>query len=344
MSAANKPKNTEKKQNTSFTEFVRWMYLRNKLRRRYSRDNVRAAQKRQRITAACFLLLLTLLLSVSMSYTHLHNTDNVTAVALPPAPNTQDIIGNPALDLDTVTCDVQVTIGGGTPVSWNTAAMTVADVLADIGYCENPDDIITPAPDTVVTQDMAITVTLVSYEESEEIAPIPYETEYIDVQTIPRGSTVRVSYGTEGVAKQQQRRRYENGTLVETEVLASETVTAPTNEVLQRGVGGIVSGKHGSFNFSYYIDVTATAYGDYDEPRLTYSGTLAQEGVIAVDPNVIPLGTKVYVKGDYGDYGYCSADDIGSGINGYHIDIFMECSREEMMQFGIRKMRVYILD
>ena len=143
---------------------------------------------------------------------------------------------------------------------------------------------------------------------------------------------------------QLQRRRYENGTLSATEVLSSETVTEPVNEVLQRGVGGVVSGKDGSFSFSYYIDVTATAYGGYDEPRLTYSGTPAREGVIAVDPTVIPLGTKVYVKGNYGDYGYCSADDIGSGIKGFHIDIFMECSIEEMFQFGIRRMRVYILD
>jgi len=332
------------KKNTTLPEFLRWMYLRHKLRRRYSRDNVRSCRRTQKWTAACFLLLTTVLLSAAMSYTRLHYSRTETVIPLEHTEAPFAPIGNPALALDAVTCDVTVTIGTGSPVHWNTAAMTVSDVLSDIGYTENPDDLITPAPETVVTQDMEITVVLVTFEESEEVAAIPYGTEYRDVQTIPRGTTTRISYGTEGVARQQQRRRYENGVLADTEVLSSETITEPVNEVLERGVGGVVSGKHGSFNFSYYIDVTATAYGDYDEPRLTYSGTLAQEGVIAVDPTVIPLGTKVYVKGDYGDYGYCSADDIGSGIKGYHIDIFMECSRAEMLEFGIRKMRVYILD
>jgi len=340
---AKQPQSPQKNKSTTLPEFLRWLYRRNKLRRRYSRDSYRCARRGQRWYAAVFALLMTVFLSAGMTYTRLHYDPNPVVVALPKQQLSAPI-GNPALAMDAVTYDVTVTIGTGTPVHWNTAAMTVSDVLADIGYTENPDDVITPSPETVVTQDTEITVVLVTYEESEEVAAIPYHTEYLDVRTIPKGKTARVSYGVEGVAKQLQRRRYENGVLADTEVLSSETVTEPVNEVLQRGVGGIVSGKHGSFNYSYYIDVTATAYGDYDEPRYTYSGTLAQEGVIAVDPTVIPLGTKVYVKGDYGDYGYCSADDIGSGIKGFHIDIFMECSREEMLEFGIRKMRVYILE
>lgn len=114
--------------------------------------------------------------------------------------------------------------------------------------------------------------------------------------------------------------------------------------MLRRGVGGVVYGNAGAYRYSYYIDCTATAYGGYEETRYTYSGTVAKEGVIAVDPDVIPLGTKVYVKGSYGDYGVCSADDIGSGIKGNHIDIFMDASIEVMMEFGFRNMRVYILE
>lgn len=336
-------KSKSKQQHTTFPEFIRWLYKRSKLRRHYTRDTIRTFSRIRNWSAVCFMILMTVLLSEAILYTRLHASQTQTEIPLIQSEQAAPV-GNPALALDAVTSDVTVTIGAGTPVHWNTSAMTVSDVLRDLGYKENPDDIISPEPQTVITQDMAISVVLVTYEESEEIAPIPYDTEYRDVQTIPRGTTARVSYGTEGVAKQLQRRRYENGELVHTEILSSETITAPTNEVLQRGVGGIVSGKDGSFSFSYYIDVTATAYGGYNEPRLTYSGTPAREGVIAVDPTVIPLRTKVYVKGDYGDYGYCSADDIGSGIKGYHIDIFMECSVAEMYQFGIRRMRVYILD
>lgn len=326
----------------TFTELLRWLYRRHKLRRRYSADDQRVAVRRQYTAAAVFFLVLTLTLASVMTYLRLHYDTSHAVISLP----AQEISagGNPMLSAEEVTCSVSVTIGTTPTFQWHTPAMTVADMLADVGYTYNPDDIITPAPETVVEEGMQIDVVLVTFEESTEIVPVPYGTTYEDVQTIPRGTTERVSYGTDGIAQQVQRRRYENGTLTTTEVLSAETVTEPINEVLRRGVGGTVSGKHGTFSFSYYIDVTATAYGDYDEPRYTYTGTLARAGVIAVDPTVIPLGSKVYVKGAYGDYGYCSADDIGSGIKGNHIDIFMECSREEMMEFGIRNMRVYILD
>ncbi len=340
-----KKKNTGKpgQNNTSFAEFVRWMYRRSKLRRRYSRDDVTGARRRQYLCGVGFLVLLTVVIASSITYTRLHFSHEQTQIALPDPP-LSPVIANPALTPDSIGADVTVILGTEAPVTHTVTAAAVADILADLGCTYSDADIVTPSPDTVITDDTEIRVVYVTYEESEEIAPIPYGTVYEDIQTIPRGSTVRVSYGEDGVARQMQRRRYENGVLADTEVLSSVTVSEPIDEVLQRGIGGIVSGKHGSFRYSYYIDVTATAYGDYDEPRLTYSGTLAQAGVIAVDPTVIPLGTKVYVKGDYGDYGYCSADDIGSGIKGHHIDIFMECSREEMLQFGIRKMRVYILE
>lgn len=330
-------------QNMSLKDFLRWMYRRSKLRRRYSGDIVWKAKRTQRITAVCFLALLTVVLSLSLTYTRLHFSLEQTEIPLAAAP-TPTLVANPTLAPENVGTAVTVICGTEEPVLHTVSAASVDDILARLGYTYSADDIVTPTPDTVITDAAEIRIVYVTYEESEEIAPIPYGTVYEDIQTIPRGSTVRVSYGEDGVARQMQRRRYENGTLAETEVLSSVTITEPTDEVLQRGVGGIVSGKHGSFSYSYYLDVTATAYGDYDEPRLTYTGTLAQAGVIAVDPTVIPLGTKVYVKGDYGDYGYCSADDIGSGIKGHHIDIFMECSREEMFEFGIRRMRVYILD
>lgn len=61
--------------------------------------------------------------------------------------------------------------------------------------------------------------------------------------------------------------------------------------------------------------------------------------VIAVDPNIIPLGTKVYVEG----YGYAIAADTGGAIRGHKIDIFMP-SRQQALQWGRRIVRVTILN
>ncbi len=337
---------TGKKDDMTLKELLQWLHRRHKLRRRYERDVGRAARKHQTVTAAVFALLVTFALALSMTYAKLHT--------VPPGQDdggTQTLtlygdhpVTNPALQIDEMRCTVNVKLGAEDAFSWETPAVTVADLLADVGYTASPDDIINVPVDTVVEDGMAVVVTCVTFEESAEVVSVPYKTIYKDVQTIPKGETKRVSYGTEGVARQLQKKRYENGVYVSAEVLSEEVVTAPVDEVLQRGVGGTVTGKDGTFAFSYYIDCTATAYGGYDEPRYTYTGTLAKEGVIAVDPDVIPLGSKVYVKGNYGDYGVCSADDIGSGIKDYHIDIFMDATYEEMREFGIRNMCVYFIE
>ena len=70
--------------------------------------------------------------------------------------------------------------------------------------------------------------------------------------------------------------------------------------------------------------------------RMTSSGNLAQERhTIATDPSVIPEGTKVEINGIV-----YTAEDIGGGVRGNHIDIFYE-SHEECLQFGVRYAEVY---
>ena len=67
--------------------------------------------------------------------------------------------------------------------------------------------------------------------------------------------------------------------------------------------------------------------------------------VIAVDPNVIPLGTKVYVEGLNGaaDYGYAIAADTGSAINSLKVDLYMD-THEKAYQWGRKSVKVYVVD
>jgi len=71
---------------------------------------------------------------------------------------------------------------------------------------------------------------------------------------------------------------------------------------------------------------------------VTFSGLPARVGVVAVDPNVIPIFTKLYIVG----YGFAIAADIGTGISGNSIDLFFD-TVEECLQFGIRNVTVYII-
>ena len=89
------------------------------------------------------------------------------------------------------------------------------------------------------------------------------------------------------------------------------------------------------------LRVVATAYSA-DEPGATSStasGVRAERGVIAVDPNVIPLGTHVWVPG----YGYAVAGDTGGMINGRHIDLCFD-SMAELRSWGKRYVTIILLD
>lgn len=87
--------------------------------------------------------------------------------------------------------------------------------------------------------------------------------------------------------------------------------------------------------------VTATAYSAYDPGNSPYtaSGTLVRHGVIAVDPSVIPLGTRVFIPG----YGEAVAEDIGWGIQGNMIDVAFD-THEEALMFGRQNIEIYILE
>ena len=86
------------------------------------------------------------------------------------------------------------------------------------------------------------------------------------------------------------------------------------------------------------MQVGATAYAN--DP-ITSTGTKPQVGrTIAVDPNVIPYGTKVYIP--QFDKVFI-AEDCGSAIKGNRIDIYME-NDEICEQWGYRDITIYILE
>lgn len=80
----------------------------------------------------------------------------------------------------------------------------------------------------------------------------------------------------------------------------------------------------------------STAYA-YD--GTTASGMQVQKGVIAVDPNVIPLGTKVWVEG----YGHAIAADTGSAVKGNIIDVWLP-TEEKAIQWGRKNVDIKIYE
>jgi uncharacterized protein YabE (DUF348 family)/3D (Asp-Asp-Asp) domain-containing protein len=102
---------------------------------------------------------------------------------------------------------------------------------------------------------------------------------------------------------------------------------------------GKPSGNGIVMNASAYDDSLAN-YPGYT--GLTASGTRVRPGVIAVDPRVIPLGTRVYIEHmDGTPWGYAIAEDTGGAIKGNKIDIYMKSGA---LQFGRRNMRLFIVN
>lgn len=96
------------------------------------------------------------------------------------------------------------------------------------------------------------------------------------------------------------------------------------------------------------IDITATAYapGPHDNGKwgnLTHIGTQVRPGVIAVDPKIIPLGTKLYIEFADGEGMYGVAEDTGGAIKGNRIDIAM-WTVAEALDFGMQKVKVYKIE
>ena len=116
---------------------------------------------------------------------------------------------------------------------------------------------------------------------------------------------------------------------VSTEEISDNTITTSTGA---------------TYTYTDVLTVTATAYSCEGYTGYTYSGTVARVGAIAVDPKVIPIGTKMYIVSNDGQYvyGYCVAEDTGGSIIGNRIDLYFD-TFAECWDFGVRTCTVYIL-
>ena len=114
-----------------------------------------------------------------------------------------------------------------------------------------------------------------------------------------------------------------------------------TYQVLSGGEDYVPDGESPDVSGSRVLYVSATAYSAQDPGNSTHTaaGTLVRRGVIAVDPNVIPMGTRVFIPG----YGEAVAEDTGGAIKGNHIDIAFD-THKEALTFGRKNLEVYIME
>lgn len=224
----------------------------------------------------------------------------------------------------------------------STPSVTLGELLANLEIQLDDAERTHVDMSYLIVEDCDISIDMVETKTVRREEKLPAETEYRDSQTIPRGVEAVISYGTDGILVREYEQKYVNGELVSEDLIQEYTAQAAVNTVIERGVGGTFTGGDGvTYSYSYYVDVKATTYTG---GGITATGLPADESVIAVDPDVIPLRSKVYVTGSYGDFGVRIAADVGGGIKNKIIDVYLEETNPYFANFGWRNMRVYILD
>lgn len=263
---------------------------------------------------------------------------------------------------------------GGKNKKYKTLATTVEAALKDLGIQLGEEDQVSPGLKKAVKDGAKIKIDRITYEDVTETEAISYETVYEDDSSILEGEYQVQTAGQEGEKEVVYRSLYVNGVLKE-QVVKSEKVTLePVTEVILNGTkepeyvappkeentdkpsGGTDSDNNDSPSGSTFIDYNGNevSYSNsmvgectaYTDPGgITSLGESCQVGVVAVNPDVIPYGTRMYITSGSVVYGYAVAGDTGGAAlaNQILVDVYYD-SESEVYNFGRRDMTVYILD
>lgn len=243
----------------------------------------------------------------------------------------------------------------GTVKTYKTSCKTVKELLSDLKIKVDDDDIVIPDLDTELKSEGKISIIKVDVKVIEKEVEAPFKTIKKKNKELTHKQSKILVQGVNGKNKVKCKEYYAGDKLIKEEVIHVETLVKPIDQVFEEGTKDVFTNDRGDFTARKAIKMVATAYeagprstgkrpGDKGY-GITASGARAKRGTVAVDPRVIPLGTKLYIKSltpGVPDYGFAIAQDTGGAIKGNKIDLFMD-TVWECLQFGRRPVMVYIL-
>jgi uncharacterized protein YabE (DUF348 family) len=231
---------------------------------------------------------------------------------------------------------VHVVADGDTTTIYTTAT-NVRGVLKKASLSLGELDRVSPELDAEVEPGCEIRVTRVREELITEKYDIPAKTERKPDSTLNKGQQKVVRQGSPGEGVRQVKVVYEDGKEVSRKTIKEQVVRSPVNRVIAYGTISTISRGGDVIRYRKVIQARATAYGP-SAGKYTATGHRVARGVVAVDPRVIPLGSRLYIDG----YGYGRALDVGGAIKGNRVDLYFP-SDAECHRWGVRYVKVYIL-
>ncbi|MFC4355821.1 ubiquitin-like domain-containing protein [Chryseomicrobium palamuruense] len=244
-------------------------------------------------------------------------------------------------------------------IVWSTST-TVADFLKQNSIQLNTLDRVNVDMEKVVTPDTSIQITRVEKVTDVVEEDIAFKTHTRKDDSLLKGQNKVVRAGKPGKLAKTVEITKENGKIIDRQVVEEQVKQEPLSKVVHEGTKVVVAAatqtaaKSSSQPVSrssaqepagreFYV--TATAYTAYCTgcSGITATGIDLRSNpnlkVIAVDPRVIPLGSKVWVEG----YGYAIAGDTGGAIKGNKIDIFIP-TKDQALAFGRKQVRVKVIN
>ncbi|MDD2433337.1 MAG: 3D domain-containing protein [Clostridia bacterium] len=210
----------------------------------------------------------------------------------------------------------------------------VEEILKETKINLNSEDKTIPELDEIAED--KIQVIRVAKETVEEKEMLSYTTEERHSEKLYKGEKRILQKGQKGIEKNIYEVILEDGQEVARNFVKKVRVKEPVKQVVALGTRQTVSRGGTSLEFAEAHTMTATAYTHTG--NRTATGIWPSVGIVAVDPRVIPLGTRLYVDG----YGFATAADVGGKIKGKRIDVFLE-TKEEALRWGRRRVQVFVL-
>lgn len=236
---------------------------------------------------------------------------------------------------------------------------TVAQALKSAGVKLGKEDLVTPSADTKVKDGLTIAVKRVTYRETRAAEEIPFTTVVKESTSVSQGASRIAQAGQNGLREAVYREKLIDGVVYERDTVSSGITKQPVAQIKlvapkvvqaakpKKAVssGGALKDKNGkTIRYSRYISGICTAYTS--NGGTTATGRKAKVGHIAVDPKVIPYGTRLYIASPNGKtvYGYAIAADTGGAMLSGRVlaDLYYD-TESECRSFGVRNMRLYIL-
>ena len=221
-----------------------------------------------------------------------------------------------------------------------TKALDIKSFLQEQHIVLNPADFTVPPLDAPIGHNTALEITRVTTEVNVVISSSPAVVRW-QTQTRENLRRVLAQKGYSTITQSKVQITKHNGVEISRATLAETKTKEPFFTLILFNKDGQPMQKYNLLKCKM-LKMRSTGYfvGEKTVPsNVTFTGHKLQRGLVAVDPKVIPLGTRLYIW----NYGYAYAADTGSAIKGLRIDLAVS-ERKEEARFNRYNVPVYILE